>query len=79
MTVHENIVNTAPLQALSDAIAAAVDHMDMLGLAPWDIRAIGILHETAASNTHHSIQDKQHRQDRNRLNRQAINRGEIEG
>lgn len=58
MTAHENIVNTAPLQALSDAIAAAVAHMDMLGLAPWDIEAIGILHETAASNTYPPIQDR---------------------
>ena len=63
MTQQENIVNTAGLQAIGDAIAAAVAHMDILGLAPWDIEAIGILQETAASNTYHSIQDKQHRQD----------------
>ena len=45
MTQHENIFNAAGFQALSGAIAAAVDHMDMLGLAPWDIQAIGILQE----------------------------------
>lgn len=45
MTVHKNIVNTAGFQAIGAAIEAAVAHMDMLGLAPWDIQAIGILQE----------------------------------
>lgn len=58
MTQHAITDNTAGFQAIGEAIAAAVAHMDMLGLAPWDIEAIGILQETAASNTYPPIQDR---------------------